>query len=97
MSDSKRGNSALPRRNFIQKAAAGLGAAALGNIGAKETEAAKPDRHWDLSADVVIIGSGAAGLPASIAATEAAKATRLFRDRRRRNDLMASDSYAKGH
>ena len=64
-------NASLPRRGFIQKAAAGLGVAALGSIGAEETPAAKLDRHWDLSADVVIVGSGAAGLPASIAAAEA--------------------------
>jgi urocanate reductase len=61
---------ALPRRGFIQKAAVGLGAAALGAIGAREADAAKLERHWDLSADVVIIGSGAAGLPASIVAAE---------------------------
>jgi hypothetical protein len=64
-------NKTLPRRGFIQKAATGLGAAALGSIGAPETDAAKLDRHWDLSADVVIVGAGAAGLPASIAAAEA--------------------------
>jgi len=71
MSNSDPKNEALPRRGFIQKAAAGLGAAALGSIGAKESQAAKVERHWDLSADVVVIGSGAAGLPASIAAAEA--------------------------
>ncbi len=70
MSKSDAKNAALPRRGFIQKAAAGLGAAALGGIGAKEADAAKLDRHWDLAADVVVVGSGAAGLPASIAAAE---------------------------
>ncbi|HEX4643163.1 MAG TPA: FAD-binding protein, partial [Candidatus Acidoferrales bacterium] len=70
MSNEDPKNAALPRRRFIQKAAAGLGAAALGGIAAPETEAARLDRHWDLSADVVIVGSGAAGLPASIAAAE---------------------------
>ena len=60
----------LPRRGFIQKAAAGLGTAVLGGIGAKETPAAKLEKHWDLAADVVIVGSGAAGLPASISAAE---------------------------
>src|SRR6266853_1423937 len=71
MSDSKRSNSALPRRNFIQRAAAaGLGAAALGSIGTKEAEAAKGIRNWDLAADVVVVGAGAAGLPASITAAE---------------------------
>lgn len=62
---------ALPRRGFIQKAAAGLSAAALGAMAAPESEAAKLDRHWDLSADVVIVGSGAAGMPAAISAAEA--------------------------
>src|SRR5215469_6381416 len=71
MSKSDPKNAALPRRNFIQKAAAGLGAAALGGIVAKETPAAKVDRHWDLSADVVVVGAGASGLPASITAAEA--------------------------
>jgi urocanate reductase len=71
MSDSKRSNSPLPRRNFIQRAAAaGLGAAALGSIGTKQADAAKLERHWDLAADVVVVGSGAAGLPASISAAE---------------------------
>lgn len=64
-------NPEVPRRKFIQNAAAGLGAAALGGIGAKEASAAKLERHWDLAADVVVVGAGAAGLPASIAATEA--------------------------
>jgi len=61
---------ALPRRGFIQKAAAGLGAAALGGIGAPEANAAKAERHWQLVADVVIVGAGASGLPASIEAAE---------------------------
>ena len=70
MNKDKNQRAAFPRREFIQKAAAGLGAAALGSIGAEETDAAKPERHWDLTADVVVVGSGAAGLPASIAAAE---------------------------
>src|ERR1700726_4304059 len=70
MSKSDTKNVALPRRGFIQKAAAGLGAAALGSFGAKETHGAKIERHWDLAADVVVIGSGANGLPAGIEAAE---------------------------
>src|SRR6202521_4622142 len=70
MSKSDPKNAMLPRRGFIQKAAAGFGAAALGSIGAKEAGAAKLERHWDLATDVVVVGSGAAGLPASIAAAE---------------------------
>jgi len=61
---------ALPRRGFIQKAAAGLGAAALGGLSSQAAQAAKLDKHWDLAADVVVVGSGAAGLPASITAAE---------------------------
>ena len=70
MSETNPDSAALPRRQFIQKAAAGLGAAALGGMDASETQAAKADRHWDLAADVVVVGSGAAGLPASISAAE---------------------------
>ncbi len=58
----------LPRRDFVKKAAAGFGAAALGGIAAKETPAAGAPRHWDLTADVVVVGAGASGIPASIEA-----------------------------
>ncbi|HET6142744.1 MAG TPA: FAD-dependent oxidoreductase [Candidatus Acidoferrales bacterium] len=72
MSKTTPKDSTIPRRRFVQKAAAGLAAAALGGVSPKQTEAAaRSERHWDLSADVVIVGSGAAGLPASIAAAEA--------------------------
>jgi len=71
MSTTDPKNAGVARRKFIQSTAAGLGAAALGSIGARETAAAKPERHWDLAADVVVVGAGAAGLPAAITATEA--------------------------
>src|SRR5262245_32907777 len=64
----RRGNdniSSMNRRGFIQKAAIGVSA-----LGAGEAKAAPPKRHWDLTADVVVVGAGAAGLPASIAAAE---------------------------
>ena len=70
MSETDPNHAALRRRQFLQKAAAGLGAVALGGMDATETQAAKVDRHWDLAADVVVVGSGAAGLPASISAAE---------------------------
>ena len=70
MSKSDAKNGALPRRGFFRRAASGLGAAALGGLGSKEAEAAKSTRHWDLAADVVVVGAGAAGLPASITAAE---------------------------
>ncbi len=60
----------LLRRDFVKKAAAGLGAAAVGVIAAQETPAANAARRWDLTADVVVVGSGASGLPASISAAE---------------------------
>jgi len=70
MSKSDAKNAAFARRGFIRKATAGLGAAALGGLGGKEAEAANVKRHWDLAADVVVVGAGASGLPASITAAE---------------------------
>jgi succinate dehydrogenase/fumarate reductase flavoprotein subunit len=70
MSKSDATNAALPRRGFIQKAAAGFGVAAMGGFGAKEAKGAQAKRRWDLAADVVVVGAGAAGLPASITAAE---------------------------
>jgi urocanate reductase len=60
----------VARRDFVKKAAAGIGAAALGGISAKETSAAGDARHWDLSTDVLIVGAGASGIPAAIEAAE---------------------------
>ncbi|MGE0359808.1 MAG: FAD-binding protein [Vicinamibacterales bacterium] len=66
---SKRQKRAVSRRAFInQSAAAGLGAAAL--AGAATEAGAQPRRQWDLEADVVVIGSGATGLPAAIRARD---------------------------
>ncbi len=60
----------LSRRDFVRTAAAGIGASALAGIGAEGAEAANVTRHWDKVADVVIVGAGATGLPASIEAAE---------------------------
>jgi len=60
---------AWSRRDFVKTALAGAGAAAVVNS-AKPIEAANTPRHWDSVADVVIIGAGATGLPASIEAAE---------------------------
>lgn len=76
MSDQKFSNG-ISRRDLLQKA--GLGAAALAGssvIPARSakaqagTAAAAPEK-WDLEADVVVIGSGAVGLPAAIKAIDA--------------------------
>src|SRR5262245_46866079 len=55
------------RRSFLTSAAA-VGAAAA-TISATPAQAQEPIR-WDREADVVIIGAGASGLPAAIAARE---------------------------
>ena len=60
----------FPRRDFIRTAVAGIGATALAGVGATRAEAARVRRHWDKSADVVIVGAGACGLPAAIEAAE---------------------------
>jgi len=60
----------LSRRDFVKTAAAGVGATALSGLGAKEAEAQTRPPHWDKQADVVVVGSGATGLPAAIEATE---------------------------
>src|SRR5437870_1789362 len=58
----------VSRRAFLSKgAAAGVGAVALTGVGAEE---AKAQVKWDLSADVVIIGAGVAGLAAAVTARD---------------------------
>jgi urocanate reductase len=57
----------VSRRAFLSKGAAGVGAVALTGVGAQEALA---QVKWDLSADVVIIGAGVAGLPAAITARD---------------------------
>jgi urocanate reductase len=72
---SQRGDSApqgsahasVSRRAFLSKGAAGVGAAAMVGATADHAEA---QAKWDLSADVVIIGAGVAGLPAAITARD---------------------------
>lgn len=70
MSKNEETKKDLSRRNFVKTTAAGIGASALAGIAAQRTEAAQSSRHWDKVADVVVVGSGAAGLPASIEAAE---------------------------
>ncbi|MBX9828658.1 MAG: FAD-dependent oxidoreductase [Xanthobacteraceae bacterium] len=57
----------LDRRSFLTTGAAGAVAAGLG---ASES-AAQGAMRWDMTADVVVIGAGVAGLPAAIAARDA--------------------------
>src|SRR5438309_3517805 len=60
---------AWSRRDFVKTTLTGVGATALVG-GAKPVDAANTSRHWDRVADVVIVGAGATGLPASIEAAE---------------------------
>ena len=67
-------STSVSRRNFIKRGvAAGVGAAALGGCASNTVEqATSPDDiKWDYEADVVIIGSGASGLPCAIRARDA--------------------------
>ena len=58
----------LSRRNFVKTAAGATALAAISR--AADAETAQVPAHWDKTADVVIIGSGAAGLPAAIEAAQ---------------------------
>ena len=67
-------STAASRREFLkQGVAAGVGAAALGGCAATPSaQGTSPDGiKWDYEADVVIIGSGASGLPCAIRARQA--------------------------
>src|SRR5215471_18199269 len=60
----------VSRRKFIKEGAAiGVGATALAGVGAQEA-AAQNRVRWDRTADVVIVGAGASGLPAAIMARD---------------------------
>jgi flavocytochrome c len=62
----------VSRRKFIKEGAAiGVGATALAGVNAHEADAAPQAKvKWDHSADVVIVGAGASGLPAAIMARD---------------------------
>jgi succinate dehydrogenase/fumarate reductase flavoprotein subunit len=60
----------LSRRDFVKTAAAGVGAAALAGVAPNEAEAQGKAVKWDREADIVVVGAGAAGLPAAIEAAE---------------------------
>ncbi len=67
------GKTKTGRRAFLKETAAGIGgAAALAGLGSHEAEAgqAPTPTRWDLDYEVVVIGSGAAGMPAAIAARD---------------------------
>lgn len=71
----KEAKKGLDRREFIKGAVVGTGAAALMSLGTREATAqeciCEIPLKWDKEADVVIIGSGYAGLAAAIEAYDA--------------------------
>jgi succinate dehydrogenase/fumarate reductase flavoprotein subunit len=67
----KRTTAGVTRRDFLKTtAAAGAGSAVLANAGSQVASAQGRSTRWDRQADVVVVGGGATGLPAAIAARE---------------------------
>ena len=64
----------VSRRDLLKRAGLAGAAAATGGLALPSeasAQAATPPTRWDREADIVVIGSGATGLPAAIAAREA--------------------------
>jgi succinate dehydrogenase/fumarate reductase flavoprotein subunit len=74
MTENKQSRKNLSRREFVTAAATGLTATALAAVepvaGNAAQGSAPVPKHWDLQADIVIIGAGATGLCAAIEAIE---------------------------
>lgn len=62
----------VTRRDFIKTTAGTVGATAVGGVGASAAAAQQSGSvpTWDLTADVVVVGAGAAGLPAAVRARD---------------------------
>ena len=74
---SEKRQKSLSRRDFLKGTAAGIGALSFAALSEKEAKAIHPSQvpAWDYEADVVVVGYGAAGANAAIAAhDEGAKA-----------------------
>jgi succinate dehydrogenase/fumarate reductase flavoprotein subunit len=68
MMKRSRDKTAFSRRDFLKGSAAGVSAAVLSGL--VPGEALAQPAKWDRETDVVVVGSGATGLPAAIAAIE---------------------------
>lgn len=69
MSDSKF-NKQLTRRGFIKAGTIGTGAIALGLMSGEASAQEPKPKKWDRTFDVVVIGSGGAGLAAAVTAAD---------------------------
>jgi succinate dehydrogenase/fumarate reductase flavoprotein subunit len=70
MEDDRKDKQKLSRRDFVRTAGAGVGAAALSGLGVEPAEAESRPPRWDKQADIIVVGAGAAGLPAAVEASE---------------------------
>jgi succinate dehydrogenase/fumarate reductase flavoprotein subunit len=71
MKRNKESKQDLSRRDFIKTTAVGVGATALAGLGAKEAKAQEEPLQYEIVTDVVIVGTGGAGLAAAIEAKAA--------------------------
>jgi hypothetical protein len=67
----RRTTSGVTRRDFLRTTAIGSSAVVLSDLANQDLIAqSRPPQRWDREADVVVIGSGATGMPAAIAARQ---------------------------
>ena len=61
-------NASIARRSLVTAGTCAVAAAAASPLAAFAAEALAPTPAWDIEADVVVVGSGAAGISAAVAA-----------------------------
>ncbi len=73
MKQTERKKNSCSRRDFIKKSAAGVGAATMVGLGANPANARKtsPALKWDKETDVLVVGTGFAGIASAITAHDA--------------------------
>lgn len=69
--DKKKESRALSRRRFLQTGTLGGGVASMAMLGGTASANETASVEWDGEVDVIVIGAGASGLPAAIAARDA--------------------------
>ena len=73
MSQNKHEDKALSRRDFIRKTAVGMGTTAMVGLSARSAGSQElgPAPKWENETDVLIVGTGFAGLASAITAHDA--------------------------